>query len=306
MELKLTGEVAARLAGLNLDTLKGKLTDQASGQLLENAEEIFSGLIAEKISKISREQHSRGLREKGVSFETALKPLLEGYNVTLETGETAERAIEKLQEAIVKNNKAGTGKTDPAKLTKEDLQKLPIFKEVLEESQSEVVKNWQKKHSELEQAYQKFQSETNERQLLTVAKELAFKHLKSKNAVGSDNENFMNAVEIYLRGLGLQNLKPSEDGKSVIVMNGTEAAKDELGNPITFDKHIEKNWGFGFNAAPAGGSPPRANNPAGGNTGVTPINQSQFDAIMNNPASTSQQRIEAQRGLAEYMRQNKQ
>lgn len=250
------------------------------------------------IDSLGKMKFDHGTRSAKTTLEKAIK---DKFGVD---AKTYEEALEALEAKINSGGSSKGEKTDLENLSIEDLKKNKLFQQALEESQSQVIENWQKKYADLEKQHNSFVSQTTQRQLLNKGKELAFKALKGKNAVGSDSESFMDAVEIYLRGLGLENLKLTDSGE-IQIIDGDNQKTDEYGKPVTFDQHVVSNWRFGFNEAKPGDGAPRRGNQQGGNQqgGVKPISEQQFNQIMDNPAATAQQRSEAQRGYAEYLRQ---
>lgn len=251
-----------------------------------------------RLDKYGKTKFDTGTRAAKKTVESAIK---EKFDVT---GENYEDFLLELEEKINNSGKPSKdGEKDLKDFTIEDLQEHPDFQKALEASQSEVVDNWKTKYeTDIKEREKQIQALKSQR-LLDVGVRQASSLLSKEKAVGSESEHFQNAVETYLRGIGIDNLKLGEDGKTILVMDGEEQKTDDYGNKVTFDKYVLNNWHFGFNKAPGGDSPSRGGDNGGSRGGIQPINEKEYNRRME-AASSAKERAEAQHAYAAYLEQN--
>lgn len=294
-----SGELAS-LAGLSTDALKSKLADE-EGNLKEGAAQTFASLVLDKFKaqeREAKEQHyQRGIREKGEAIEAALKPLLKQYDVN---AGRAEEAIQELAEKIKGQPPTGGGN----ELTKEEIAKHPAFKSLLEERTTDVVAKWQEKHTALQSEYDQFkQAATREKLANTVrANTRAILEKEGRQPhYGTKGANA--AINMFWAYHGLDNVKIAEDDTPQMLDKDGNVLRDEMSNPVSFDKFVESNWILGFKEAAGNGSPPHQPGRSGGQSAPNLSDRAAFDNAYN-AAKTPQEKAELLKARAEALRKS--
>ena len=265
MEILFSGELSA-LAGLQPEALKAQLTNEA-GELKEDAARTFAALVLDKFKAQEREakeqQYNRGIREAKEAAEKAAKPLFEKYAVN------AARFEDAVQELSEKLGKAGEPTGNPQDLTTEQLAKHPAFKALLDEKTSDIVAKWQQKHDATVKEFETFKQST------TREKVAAAVMAKTRDALEKEGRQPIygtkgaeEAVKYFWAYHGLDNIKLAEDGNPQLLDKDGNILRDEMSNPVSFEKFIESNWILGFKDAAGNGSPPHGGRGAAGSAPI--------------------------------------
>lgn len=295
MDILFSGEFAS-LAGLDEEALKAQLQTE-DGQLKADAAKIFSNLVLDKFKTQERtakeQQYNRGIREAKEAAERAAKPLFQKYGVDAAMFEDA------IQELSEKLGQAGTPSGDPQELTKEQIAKHPAFKELLEGHTNDIVAKWKQKHEAAIQEYEQFKASTTREKVANAVMS------KTRQALEADGRQPIygtkgpeEALKQFWGYHGFAHIRLAEDGQPELLDKDGNILRDEMSNPVSFDKFIESNWILGFKDAAGNGSPPHGGRSGGSNA---PLRQSDFKARME-AAKTPAERAELLKQMAEKMR----
>lgn len=229
----------------------------------------LEGLL-KRIDEVKEQRFKQGWKESRQSIEQRIKDF--GINDFTD----AEDAIEKLHTQFeqLKNGQGSNGK--PGELTKEDLEQLPIYKELLGQS---IQARTHKLRQELESAQQekiKLMQEFERKEKFDVLRTHLSRIIKEKNG-NMAKAGFDKSVELFVADAGgIDNFDIVRNGADVTlkpmrVENGERVpVKDDYYNEVSFEDFTVKRWEniFGFNAAPDGGGASPKN--SGGSGGGSP------------------------------------
>lgn len=282
----------AKMAGID-DV--SKITKSESGEDLkpDGIYQNLSGAIksrlegfAKRVEETKEQRFKQGWKESRQAIEQRIK------NFGIDDFTDAEDALEKLHTQFeqLKNGQGGNGKPD--KLTKEDLEQLPIFKELLGQS---IQATTQKLRQELESAQQektKLMQEFERKEKFDILRTHLSRIIKEKNG-NMAKAGFDKSVELFIADAGgIDNFDIVRNGADVTlkpmrVENGERVpVKDDYYNEVNFEDFTVKRWDsiFGFNAAPDGGGASPKNGGGGGGTKYRIESMAQLkDMIAKNP-----------------------
>lgn len=252
-KVQISAERLRTLLGLSDDQFEAMFTDA------ENADSAFETAFRDRVKARGREQFQLGEKKAKQQAETALAPLLSALGIEAE--ETLVQTIEKLPDAV---KQAGKG-SDPASMTKEQLQSHPLFAEAAESHIGKVRAALQAKQAELDNEIAKVKAEV----FITKAVGTLAKLLKETGAVLGAASPETAASMLLKANPGALGLSDSGD-VIVIGPDGKPAADEITGKAIDPTTWLKSAWSFGFNdvdPGKAGGGAPAGKPPGGGTSG---------------------------------------
>lgn len=287
----------AKIAGIE-DV--SKITKSESGEDL-NPEGIYQNLsgaiksrlesFAKRVEETKEQRFKQGWKESRQAIEERIKKFgIEDFN-------DAEDALEKLQSQFeqLKTGQAGKGKL--GELTKEDLEQLPLFKELLGTS---IQAKTQKLRQEIEAERQekaKLLQEFERKEKFDILRTHLSRIIKEKNG-NMAKAGFDKSVDLFVADAGgIDNFDIIKNGadvslKPMKIENGERVpVKDEYYNEVSFEDFTVKRWDsiFGFNAAPDGGGANPKNGGGGGNSKYRIESMAQLkEMIAKNPAKRAE------------------
>lgn len=294
----------AKIAGID-DV--SKITKNENGEdlqpdgIYQNLSGAFKSRLegfAKRVEETKEQRFKQGWKESRQAIEQRIKDF--GINEFTD----AEDALEKLHTQFeqFKNGQGGNGKPD--KLTKEDLEQLPIFKELLGQS---IQATTQKLRQELESAQQekaKLMQEFERKEKFDILRTHLSRIIKEKNG-NMAKAGFDKSVEFFVADAGgIDNFDIVRNGADVTlkpmhVENGERVpVKDDYYNEVNFEDFTVKRWDsiFGFNAAPSGGG---ANPKPGGGGGSPKYRIESMQQLQDMIAKNPDKRTEYMKAFAE-------
>lgn len=285
MEIVLTRDLAAKLAGVDPEKLSEALLNEEGG-LKEGAADEFASMVVSKFKEAEKsskeQQYNRGLREKAEAFERSLGPILERFGI--EKADRVEETIQALGEALT-NVEAGKGTPDLENLTLTDLKKLPAY----EEAVKDIRESWERKYGELETAHNDFVNAARQEKLHTAVMRETRRALEEAKAANANDDN----IEFTWNALGLDNVRLTGDGALAVTNGNGEPQYDQHGNPLRFEDYVKNNWRFGFNDAPPGGSPLKPDRGQSGSSELVITSEDQYNNLLKSPGELKRSEIHA-------------
>ena len=225
----------AALAGKTKDVFLDSITNEESGELIDNYEKVVNDEVKAKIISIREQQRKRGFKEGRKEVES----LLETHSIT--DYESFDEALAELADKLKTTTASGQSK-DGDKMTINEIKALPEVQQWLKGE----VKALQDAKADLETQLSTQKAQFHNYKVGGTAKSKAFELLSEKKAVGLNQKS----IDLFLKGLGTDNLDVAADGSIRILDSEGNPAVDSLHNPVTFEDYITSNWSFGFNEAP--------------------------------------------------------
>jgi len=300
MELSISWELAAKLAGITPEELKGSLQTEG-GELLEDAERQYADLVLQKFNaqrqELMDQYFKKGFREKGESVESALKPVLKKMGIP-DTGKV-EDALNKLAAKF----EEGTLKGDPAEMTAEELIKLPAIKSLLDERETDTANKWQEKYNAKQQELEQYRAQTQRQQTEKVIKARSLEYLKNKGAVfgpkGADQ-----AVEFFWKANGMDNVRVDDQGKITFLDSEGNVQRDNMSNPLTLEKVLSENWILGFDDTGSQGAPPqrKGGEGKGAGGGIAPVRSREDYTERLKATNDPAEKAKLHEAMADFMR----
>lgn len=293
MEIKLTGEQAAKLSGKTAEELQSLLFDE-EGTLKEGYEVDFMNLVTEKFKKISKGQYNRGIKEKGTAIEKALRSLFESYEVS--DFETTEEAIEQLQQKLKESTPTG----EESNLDIEKIRKHPAFQEALDTA---IATNKQHFESQLTDFQNKLtayeQKERNSRLI-----DFTFKALGDKakyQGEGADAQR--DSVTRFLKAYDLlDSVQFDEKGNPFLADENGDPRRDSNMNPINYENYVKENWLWGFNEVDPNKKFPKSGK-KGGDSDLVITSSDDFNKKMDS-AMTAEERSNIRQAYTAFLEQS--
>lgn len=215
----------ARLTALKEEELKAKLFEEDGETLVDGAAKILEDLILEN-SKARTEKRAddffkKGLKEGATKVEERFAKLLKAVNIEDPTDEAAlEQLGKKLQ--------GGTGKVKSAELTAEELEGLPLFKQLTGQA---LKRETEALAAKLEAAQKQLEDERQRAERIekrvTVKSALRQALEKAEADFGRDADR---ALEAFLHTDGHR--FKVEHGKLIVLDENKEPALDKYGDPV--------------------------------------------------------------------------
>jgi hypothetical protein len=225
-----------KLAGWSEEDAKAALLDDA-GEAKADALEIFNAKVVEKFSNIAKDQYKRGEREKAKLIEKSIKPIFEKYGIN------SERVEDGLNELTEKLATAGTEKTDPAKLTADDIKRLPVFQSVLDDAVGKLKNDLAATMSE----YESYKAGVQREKISGTVSAKARTVLEQSKAAFAQNAS--SQVDFFIRAIGTQQFNVTDTGDVELLDKDGQPLRDDHSNRVSFDDYIRTQWqaaGYGF------------------------------------------------------------
>lgn len=289
--ITLNAEGAAALSGKSVEELESLITEWG-----DKAPEEFGKLVVDKFKKIeldrAKNSYNRGVKEKGEALERALEPILKKHGIT--GFETVEAAAQELAEKLKSSDGGKPAKAgDPQNLTAEELRKLPAFQQALDD----IIAGKDAELSRTKAEFDAYRQNTEREKLSSSVLQKSRAVLEKAGAANLTDEN----LHFTWKALGYDNLAFDEKGDVALMKDG-EPMRDDAGNRITFDKFVSENWRFGFNDAPAGGSPGKPGRAGAGGDGL-PRFASEGDYLAAREKAGLKERVNIDKGWAASIRE---
>jgi hypothetical protein len=239
MKVELSLEALAGLTSTGQEELKSMIFDEKEdGELAlkedANPDHIVSDLLKGKFKKINDERFKAAHRKVSEQFEQSLKEF--GYDGSSQGTEALREFIES-----VKSQPGNPGK--PQEITPEWLEKNPTAKEWYQSRFDQDTEKLRQRAAELEQQIQDQQIQYQIKELRSAAMSKAIEVLDaSKWDDGGDLRT--KRVQTIQRLLPYDRLT-IKDGELVVLDDEGNPLRDDLSNPITFDKYVKDLNPFG-------------------------------------------------------------
>lgn len=285
-KIEVSVDYLSKLAGMPKEDFLAKIQTE-EGELKENYEATVSDSIKSKIIEIREAQRNRGFKEGRKEIEGWLK----GQGI--EEYDDLNEALDTLQSKI-KPPKGEQSKGGSKDLTLEEIQALPQVQDWF----SSEVKALQAKKAQLETQLTEAQKQFHSYKVANVATSKAHEALQEAKAANLNPQ----AVDLYLRALGTNNLDIAQDGKITVLDNEGQPLKDEYHNPIDFKDYVVKNWAFGFSEVPAGsGSPNHKPSGKGGGSRIVFRDENHFQEEVSKAGGDNKRIAELTNAYAEQL-----
>jgi hypothetical protein len=243
-------KMLAKAIGKNAEDITPSL--EKDGVLLEGdaLQDAVSSLIVAHISLVKKEQHKRATREVLGKVRSRVKAAWENAPTDVEDD------IELLDQFI--GTKFDSGNT----VTKEDLQKNPIVKQIVTESVAEQ----KKRYADMEATLKGQMSEIQQGAAKAMADTAIRSEIeKAKIILGDTDEVKTKRIETIKRLVFDGKKIQSSDKGIVFVDNDGNVETDDAGNPITLASVVKKQGEiFGFHTQ----NPKKSGSGAGAGTGA--------------------------------------
>lgn len=243
-----------KLAGWSEDDAKAALLNE-DGEAKAEAVEVFTDRVKNKFAEINKNQYDRGIREKAKAIEKALKPIFDKYGIN------SERVEDGLNELTEQLATAGTEKTDPAKLTADDIKKLPVFQTVLDDAVGKLKNDLAAIQSE----YEGYKSTVQREKISGTVSAKARAVLEASKAAFAQNAS--SQVDFFIRAIGTQQFNVTETGDVELLDKDGQPLRDDHSNRVSFDDYIRTQWqnaGYGFHDTTDPATSQPGTKPAGG------------------------------------------
>lgn len=286
-QITINVELASKLAGIKKDDLIAQLQGE-NGEQKEDAGNILYNAVLKKFKDQEQElsgkyedSFPRGVAKQSNAVYKELKAVFEQLGIEA----TSDNIIDGVRELSDKFPEvAKSGKQDLQTLTTDQIKKLPAYREIAKEHDSEkqqITSDWEQKFTDL-------QTNHKTQRVTAIAREKALSVLDSKNAAwGKDKAK---QLDYFFKAIGTNNLDVDKDGNIFVTDENGAPLKDEARNLVTFENHIINNWqaaGYTFHEAPpgsgsaGGGRAGSGGSGSGGGSSISINSRKHYDELMN-------------------------
>lgn len=230
MEEKIIGALAS---ALNLDATELFAELKDGDKWAENATELLSGKISAQVKAAKEAQYKRGIREKGKAVEQYLRGKGFDNAEKLEGEALLEAAFEFLTPKGGNSGQSG----EPAKMTKEDLLKLPEVKALIDEGKKQAGSQFEALKAEYDAAKTTWQT------------------MRIKDLSAAQLPSYLDEAKVILDVPGSQGTKEkrvqaiaalidwskvslNEKNQLIFIDEQGQPATDDFGKPLDFKKHV--------------------------------------------------------------------
>ena len=221
-------EVLSTLLNVDIESLKG---DDGNFLPEDQIATKVADTVKESLKSAKDEQHKRGLREQDASVQKWMKA--QGFEIP--SGMKGTEAVEAF--AAWKTEQDSSKDADPAKLSKEELLKLPVVKTLISEKLTAAEQQVAATKAEFDQ----YKTTQKRQSIESVGQAFIEKTLREKGAVlevptlGIKAEDRLKAIS---RLIDWTKVDLNEKNELVMIDDDGEIKKDDFGKPLKFDAHV--------------------------------------------------------------------